>query len=72
MPISANKGDDMHLKGQSGQSATEYMLMIAVIVLGLVSAASYFVPQFKGAVQTMGGTVTQWLSNNPNYQNPNE
>lgn len=58
-------------KSQKGQTATEYMLIIAVIVLGLVSAASAFVPQFQQAVGTLAGTVTSWLSNNPNFQSPN-
>lgn len=57
-------------KNERGQTATEYMLIVAVIVLGLVSAASYFVPQFKSGVEVLGGRVVQWLSNDPGYQNP--
>ena len=58
-------------KSQKGQTATEYMLIIAVIVLGLVSAASAFVPQFQAAVGNLAATVTGWLQNNPSFQGPN-
>lgn len=59
------------MKNQRGQTATEYMLIVAVIVLGLVSAASYFVPAFKSAVtEKLVPTITSWLSNDPNFKKP--
>ena len=49
---------------ERGQSATEYMLVLAVIVLGLVSAASHFIPQFNEAVGALANNVSGWLSTN--------
>ena len=57
--------------GKKGQSATEYMLVLAVIVLGLVSAASHFIPQFNAAVASLGQNVSGWLSTNQEMSNPN-
>lgn len=45
------------LKNQKGQTATEYMLIIGVVVVGLLIAAQQFVPKFKTAVETIGGYV---------------
>ena len=59
------------LQNQRGQSATEYMLVLAVIVLGLVSAASHFIPQFNSAVAVLGQNVAGWLSTNQEMSNPN-
>lgn len=49
------------VKGRKGQSATEYMLVVAVIVVGIVSAASYFIPTFKDAVRQLSDNVATWL-----------
>lgn len=53
-----------------GQSATEYMLVLAVIVLGLVSAASHFIPTFNTAVGTLAQNVSGWLTTNQQMANP--
>ena len=45
------------LKEQSGQTATEYMLIIAVVVLGAVAGASILLPQFKTAVTDLAGKI---------------
>jgi len=53
-----------------GQSATEYMLVLAVVVLGLVSAASHFIPTFNQAVSELAQNVAGWLATNQNMANP--
>lgn len=54
---------------QSGQSATEYMLIIAVVVLGLVAAASKLIPIFQGGVEDLGANIAEkYLSNDPDYE----
>lgn len=58
------------LKDRSGQSATEYMLVIAVVVLGLVSAASHFIPTFNQAVAGLAENVAGWLTTNQEMANP--
>ena len=58
-------------RNERGQSATEYMLIIAVVVLGLVAAASRFVPKFNDAVGQLGDRVSNdWLTNNPVFDKP--
>ena len=52
------------LKSRRGQSATEYMLVLAVIVLGLVAAASRFIDPFKAAVGGLATNVATWLTTN--------
>ena len=47
-----------------GQSSTEYMLIIAVVVLGLVAAASKLIPMFSSGVQKLGANVVQTLETN--------
>ncbi len=51
----------MILKNQKGQSATEYMLIIAIVVLGLVAAASTLLPKFKQGVDALGDNVIKTL-----------
>jgi Flp pilus assembly pilin Flp len=58
------------LRNGKGQSATEYMLVLAVIVLGLVAAASRFVPVFNQAVAALAQNVAGWLSTNQNMSAP--
>ena len=54
---------------QSGQSATEYMLIIAVVVLGLVAAASKLLPLFEGGVRTLGTNIAEkYLTNDPDFE----
>lgn len=52
------------LKNNRGQSATEYMLIVAVIVLGLVAAASHLIPLFRAGVEQLGNNVVQKLETN--------
>ena len=46
-----------------GQTATEYMLIISVVVIAVVAAAYEFVPLFKAGVKDLGSDVKQMLSN---------
>ena len=52
---------------QKGQSATEYMLIIAVIVIAVVVIGKkVFVDQFfKSGVNAAGATVEKWLKCDP-------
>lgn len=59
-------------EGQRGQTATEYMLILAVVVLGILAAASAFIPQFKNGVNTLSSTVNQWFQTNPALCDPND
>ena len=58
------------LRNKKGQSATEYMLIVAVVVLGLVSAASKFIPKFKDAVEVLAQNVAGWLVTNQEMAKP--
>ena len=60
-------------RSESGQSATEYMLIIAVVVLGLMAAASKLVPMFRAGVEQMGTNINEkYLSNAPDFEGPND
>lgn len=59
------------IRNRQGQSATEYMLIIAVVVLGLVSAASHFIPKFNDAVEVLAQNVGGWLEKDQTMANPN-
>lgn len=54
-------------RNQKGQSATEYMLIIAVIVIAVVVIGKkVFVDQFfKPGVEAAGNTVKTWLTCDP-------
>jgi Flp pilus assembly pilin Flp len=74
LPPSDREEGDMRFRlfrNRRGQSATEYMLIIAVVVLGLVSAASHFIPVFNQAVATLAQNVSGWISTNQQMANPN-
>ncbi len=58
------------IRNSRGQAATEYMLVIAVVVLGLVSAASHFIPVFNSAVAGLAHNVAGWLTTNQQMSNP--
>lgn len=45
------------LKDQSGQTATEYMLIVAVVVFGTVAGASLLVPKFKQGMEKLATNV---------------
>lgn len=52
----------MKLRNQKGQTATEYMLIVGVIVVGLLIAAQAFVPRFGDAVTTIGDYVERCVT----------
>ena len=43
--------------GEEGQTATEYMLIISVVVIAVVAAAYTFVPTFKKGVAELASDV---------------
>lgn len=45
-----------------GQTATEYMLIISVVVIAVVAAAYKFVPLFQEGVEDLGNDVKEILS----------
>ena len=47
--------------GEEGQTATEYMLIISVIVIAVVAAAYTFVPTFQEGVQALANDVKSIL-----------
>lgn len=47
---------------ESGQTATEYMLIISVVVIAVVAAAYKFVPLFQAGVEDLGNDVKEMLS----------
>lgn len=48
-------------KDESGQGATEYMLIIGVIVLAILFAAYQFVPVFEEGVKSLAERVKKVL-----------
>ncbi len=51
----------MRLARQEGQTATEYMLIISVVVIAVVAAAYAFVPTFKDGVNSLADDVESIL-----------
>ena len=49
------------IRGEEGQTATEYMLIISVIVIAVVAAAYTFVPTFQEGVQALADDVKSIL-----------
>jgi hypothetical protein len=49
--------------GARGQTGTEYMLVVSVIVIAVVAAAYVFVPRFGEGVTKLGADVKDILSN---------
>lgn len=58
------------IQNQKGQSATEYMLIIAIVVLGLVAVASRLIPRFQEGVQVLGDNIVETLATQPNMSYP--
>jgi len=58
---SAMKTFNRFLFDESGQTATEYMLIISVIVIAVVAAAYVFVPTFQEGVQALANDVSTIL-----------
>ena len=50
------------ISSEEGQTATEYMLIISVIVIAVVAAAYVFVPTFQKGVKSLGEQVGSMLS----------
>lgn len=50
------------LRGESGQVATEYMLLIGVVVISVISAAYFFVPMFNSGVNDLAYDVRRSLA----------
>ncbi len=50
------------LRNEEGQTATEYMLIISVVVIAIVAAAYAFLPQFQAGVQALASDVKTILS----------
>ncbi len=57
----------MKLRSQKGQTSTEYMLIVGVIVLGLLVAAQAFLPEFTEAVSIIGEGVKSCVSGGECY-----
>ncbi len=50
------------MRARRGQSATEYMLLISVIVIAIVAGAYVFVGTFRSGVDTLASDVSYFLS----------
>lgn len=50
------------MRCRSGQTSTELMLLISVVVVAVVAAAYAFVPRFREGTEALGGRVKQALS----------
>ncbi len=50
------------MRARRGQSATEYMLLISVIVIAIVAGAYVFVGTFRSGVDTLANDVSYFLS----------
>lgn len=57
-------------KSQRGQSATEYMLVIAVVVLALVAVASKLIPKFEAGVDVLSDNIESTLGVMPDMSAP--
>lgn len=53
------------IRNQRGQTATEYVLIISVIVLGILAGASLLIPNVQQGTQTLTQSLTQRFNNNP-------
>jgi Flp pilus assembly pilin Flp len=48
-----------------GQSATEYILILSVIVLGILAGASALIPTIGAGVSSLAESLTTRFENNP-------
>lgn len=53
------------LRNERGQTATEYILIISVVVLGMLGAASFLLPNMKSGVDALSSTLTERFTNSP-------
>ena len=51
----------MRLSSEQGQTSTEYMILVSVVVIAILSAAYTFVPSFESGVQSLGADVQSIL-----------
>lgn len=51
----------MRMAGQSGQTSTEYMLVVSVVVVAVVAGAYTFVPAFNNGVRSLADDVERIL-----------
>lgn len=51
------------VKDEEGQTATEYMLIISVIVVAVIAAAYLFLDPFRQGVEDLANDVRTILSN---------
>ena len=56
------KGRKSKLHSESGQGATEYMLLISVVVIAVVASAYTFVPTFERGVKGLAFDVERILT----------
>lgn len=49
------------LQDEQGQTATEYMLIVSVIVIAIVAAAYSFLPSFQMGVEAMAKDIQSIL-----------
>lgn len=52
-------------QNQRGQTATEYVLIISVIVLGLLGAASMLLPNMQEGSEVLSESLLERFTNNP-------
>ncbi len=50
------------VRSRKGQSTTEYMLLISVIVISIVAAGYLFVGKFQDGVNVLGDEVSKTLN----------
>ena len=53
----------VQVQRRRGQAATEYMMVVSVIVIAVVGAAYAFVPTFQVGVEELGHDVSEILVN---------
>src|SRR4051812_8255263 len=52
------------MNAERGQSSTEYMLLLSVVVIAVVAGAYAFVPSFQAGVFDLSNDVSSILANN--------
>ena len=63
---SSSKGTivSRRLRSEKGQTSTEYMLLVSVVVIAVTAAAYVFVPTFNKGVDELAQDVSQILKDN--------
>jgi Flp pilus assembly pilin Flp len=52
-------------RGERGQTATEYVLILSVLVLGILAAASALLPNLGTGIAKLNQSLTERFENNP-------